>query len=233
MKRPTKISSLCHHAIVRMTPFLPDSLLHGKTTILLLPLLALSGCLNNTEATRYYTNPQKNIAAIGRVAIVELNNESSYPKVCDNIMESLYQAVQKKQLFGLTRIDKTDPAWRSLQLQVDATYSLEQLSAIRKTLKCNAVLIGTITQYQPYPRLTLGLRLRMLDLTDGQLIWALEQTWDTSDKTTEKRIKDYFNTQIRSGYEPLRQELVIISSLNFIKFVAYEVAQTLQPINRK
>ena len=214
-----------------MTRLFRDSQLAKTTTALFLPLIIISSCRNANGPTRYYANPHKNLAAIGRVAIVELNNESRYPKVCDDIMESLYQAVQKKQLFGLTRIDKSDAAWRSLQLQVDATYSPEQLSAIHRTLKCNAVLIGTITEYQPYPRLTLGLRLRLVDLTDGQLIWALEQVWDTSDKTTEKRIRDYFNTQVRSGYEPLRQELVIISSLNFIKFVTYEIAQTLQPIN--
>jgi len=114
---------------------------------------------------------------------------------------------------------------------VDAKYSLEQLSAIHRTLKCNAVVIGTITEYQPYPHLTLGLRLRLINLDSAELLWALEQVWDTSDKTIDKRIRDYFNAQIRPGYEPLRQELVILSSLKFVKFVAYEVAETLEPIN--
>ncbi len=217
--------------MVRITRLFRDSQLAKTTIALFLPLIILSSCRNANGPTRYYTNPHKNLAAIGRVAIVELNNESRYPKVCDDIMELLYQAVQKRQLFGLTRIDRSDAAWRSLQLRVDTTYSHEQLSAIRRTLKCNAVLIGTITEYQPYPRLTLGLRLRLVDLTDGELIWAIEQVWDSSDKTTEKRIRNYFNSQRREGYEPLRQELVIVSSLNFIKFVTYEIAQTLRPIN--
>jgi len=33
---------------------------------------------------------------------------------------------------------------------------------------------------------------------------------------------------MRSGLTSLREELVVISSIKFIKFVAYEVAQTLQ-----
>ena len=73
----------------------------------------------------------------------------------------------------------------------------------------------------------IGLRLRMLDLRDGQLLWALEQVWDSADKTTEYRIKDYFRSQKSSGYAPLQERLASVSSLEFIKFISYEVAETL------
>ena len=141
--------------------------------------------------------------------------------------DALFQALQKKQVFSIESVDQSDPAWRSLQLDADAPLSLEQLGTIKKTLNCNAVLIGTVTTYQPYPHLSIGLRLKLLDLSDGQLLWAFEQIWDTTDKTTEKRIKNYFQAQIRSGITPLHEQLVVVSSLKFVKFVAYEVAETM------
>jgi hypothetical protein len=98
---------------------------------------------------------------------------------------------------------------------------------MRKALNCNAVIVGSVTTYQPYPQMIIGLRLKLVDLTDGQLLWAIEQIWDTTDKTMEKRVKDYYQDQIHSGFGPLREQLVLVSSLNFIKFVAYEVAQTM------
>jgi hypothetical protein len=200
----------------------------------LLLLLLSSGCHHYiipepTETDHYYLNPNKDLAAIGRVAIVELDNNSSYPQISADVTESLFQALQKKQVFGLTIIHQSDPAWRSLQLDLDSTYTPEQLLAIHKTLKCNAVLIGTVTKYQPYPHLAIGLHLRLVDLTDGQLLWALEQVWDSADKTTERRIKKYFDKQIRSGFAPLREKLVTVSSFEFIRFVTYETAETLQP----
>jgi len=73
----------------------------------------------------------------------------------------------------------------------------------------------------------IGLRLRLIDLRDGQLLWALEQIWDSADKTTEYRIRDYFRSQKRSGYAPLKEQLAVVSSLEFIKFVSFEVAETL------
>jgi len=75
--------------------------------------------------------------------------------------------------------------------------------------------------------MTIGLRLKLVDLRDGQLIWAIEHIWDPTDKTTERRIKNYFQLQLRAGYAPLNEQLATVSSLSFIKFVTYEVAGTI------
>ena len=239
---------------VRRSPLGAGSLSHrprvvshkSRFTALLLPLILTSGCHYRTisvpKADCYYLNPAKDVRAVGRVAIVELGNNSSYPQISADVTEALFTALQKKQLFGLTIVHQNDPAWRSLQLDLDSgppthndtfgvpsTYSLEQLSTIHTTLKCDAVLIGTVTEYHPYPRMAVGLRTKLVDLRDGQLLWALEQVWDSADKTVERRIREYFQSQMRSGFAPLREELTVVSSLKFIKFVAYEVAETLRP----
>lgn len=214
---------------------------------LLLLLVFLSGCVvyraAEPAANYYYLNPYKDLSAIGRTAFVELDNESSYPQISADVTEALFQALQKKQLFGLTIVHKNDPLWHSLQSQLKgcpetqnaaamtsgtvSEYNLEQLSAIRKTLKCNAILTGTITQYRPYPHLTIGLRLKLIDLRDGQLLWALEQVWDSTDKTTERRIRNYYSSRILPRFASLGEQLGVVSSLKFIKFVGYEVARTL------
>jgi hypothetical protein len=203
-----------------------------KAAVLLLLMTLLLGCDNyyrapTPAANYYYLNPNKRLYNIGRVAIVEMDNDSSNPKVSADVTENLYRALQKRQLFGLTVIRQNDPSWRSLQLDLDSKYTFEQMSSIRKALKCDGVLIGTITDFKPYPHMTIGLRLKLLDLRDGQLLWALEQFWDSADKTTESRIKDYFKSQKRSGYAPLYEDLATISSIEFIKFVSYEVAATI------
>jgi hypothetical protein len=213
------------------------------TILLLLPFL-LSACrfqrVSEPLHDYYYLNREKDLSTVGRTALVELDNKSSYPQISTDVTEVLFQALQKKQPFGLAVVRRDNPAWRSLQLDfnwdyqtqknalaVPPTYTLDQLAAIRKTLKCDAVLVGTISQFRPHPHMAIGLRLKLVDLRDGQLLWALEQVWDNSDKTTEYRIKDYFQYQKRSGYAPLREQLVTLSPLEFIKFVAYEVAETI------
>ena len=201
-------------------------------TVFLLLLLLLSGCSINTAheppANYYYLNPNKDLSTVGRTALVELTNDYSCPQISADVTEVLFQSLQKKQKFSLTVVRQNDPAWRSLQLDTSTTYTLEQLSTIRKTLRADAVLIGNITGFKPYPHMFIGLRLKLIDLYDGQLLWALEQIWDTTDKTTEDRIKNYYTHHIFAE-DSLEEKLGTISSLKFIKFVAYETAEALQP----
>ena len=199
-----------------------------KTVFLLLPVL-LSGCGLYTTYNPddyYYLNPNKDLTAIGRVVLVELDNDSAFPQISADVTEALYHALQKKQLFGLTVVHKSDSAWKKLQLDTDSAYTLEKLSAIRKTLNCNAVLKGTITGFEPFPHMTIGLRLKLIDLTDGQLLWAIEQIWDTADETTQDRIKSYYNRNLLPASATLSGKLGTVSSLKFVKFVAFETAET-------
>ncbi len=202
--------------------------------IFVLSAVFISGCYrislrsdSLSAANYYYLTENKDLSSIGRVAIVELENESEYPKISGDVTESLYEELQKRQIFGLSIVRKSDASWRSLQIPAEGSYSLEQLAAIRKSLKCNAILVGTITRYKPYPHMSIGLRLKIVDLTDGQLLWGLEQVWDSADKRTQYRIERYFSKQKRKGFGPLREELVTVSSIEFLKFVTYEVASTL------
>jgi hypothetical protein len=202
-------------------------------TIFLLLLFFVSGCGVNSSyksaANNYFLNPDKDLGAIGRVVLVELVNDSAYPQISADTTDALYEAMQKKQIFGLTLIRQSDPACRNLQLGMNTAYTFEQLSAIRKTLKCDAVLRGTVTRYQPFPHMVIGLRLDLVDLAEGQLLWAFEQIWDTADKNIQDRIKDYYNHRILPGSESLEVGLGTVSSIKFIKFVAFETAETLQP----
>jgi hypothetical protein len=203
-----------------------------KYVFLLLPLL-LSGCGSNSayksDASHFFLNSHKNLSEVGRIVLVELTNDSAYPQISADITEALYQAMQKKQLFGITVIRQSDPAWQNLQLDLKTAYTLEQLSGIRRTLKCGAVLRGTVTGFEPFPHLVIGLRLELIDLTDGQLLWALEQVWDATDKSTQERVKDYYKRHILPGSESLQEGLGTVSSLKFVRFVAFETAETLQP----
>ena len=201
-----------------------------KVICVLLFVITITGCKSsytaNEPAKYYYVNPSRNIANIGRIAIVELQNDTSYPQMSDDITEALFQALQKKQVFGLTIVRQRDSLWKSLQLEPDTAYTLDQMAAIRQTLKCDGILIGTITDFKPYPHMTIGLRLKLIDLTSGDLLWAIEQIWNSSDKVTSQKIKRYFKDTKGSSNDS-NERIVTISPLEFIKYISYDAAQTL------
>jgi hypothetical protein len=99
---------------------------------------------------------------------------------------------------------------------------------MHKSLKADAVLRGTVTRYEPFPHLIIGLRLELTDLTDGQLLWGLEQIWDAADQSTQARIREYYKTSLLPKADSLEVGLGTVSSLRFIEFVTYEVAKTVK-----
>ncbi len=208
----------------------------GRRALLLVAAVVVAawqgGCESpqngNGMAGSFYLNPYKDLANLGRIALVELDNNSGHPQISADLTEALFVALQKKQVFGLTIVHQDNPDWRGLQQNLDSLQAMRQLLAMRETLKCNGLLVGTVTEYTPYPHMSLGLRLKLLDLTDGQLLWGLEQVWDSSDGDIQRRIKRYFKDDLRTGFASLREELVVVSPLKFGKFVAYEVAETFE-----
>lgn len=202
--------------------------------LLVLTALSLAGLQGGCDSAQedgmadaYYLNPYKDLSSLGRVALVELDNNSGHPRISADLTEALFVALQKEQIFGLTVVHQDNPAWRGLQENLDSLQALRQLLAMREALKCNGLLVGTVTEYTPYPHMSIGIRLKLLDLTDGQLLWGLEQVWDSSDRNIQRRIKRYFKDDLRTGFASLGEELVVVSPLRFGKFVAYEVAETL------
>jgi hypothetical protein len=194
-------------------------------------LFLLCGCDSDHDkgmANAYYLSPNKDLRRLGRVALVEMDSSSDSAEIGAAITDALFLEAQKKQVFGVMVVHRDEPTWHSLQENLDSLQALRQLAAVRAALGCNGLLVGTVTRYQPYPHMAVGLRLKLLDLTDGQLLWGLEQVWDSSDKSIQKRVKAYLKDQQRSGQSPLREELVLVSPINFCKFAAYEVAGTFQ-----
>jgi hypothetical protein len=164
-----------------MTSCLVGSLLLGM----------LCGCESSdrgTMANSYYLNSYEDLRELGRVTLVELDNMSHFPAISDDMTRALFLELQKKQVFSVATVARDDPAWQPLQENLDSLQAMQALLLTRERLKCNGLLVGAITEYRPYPRLAIGLRLKLKYLNDGQLLWALEHVWDTADKTDRKSV---------------------------------------------
>jgi len=222
-----------HPSSVFRRPSSGFSVLRYLLAVLLLLVCSCESDQEDPMANSYYLRPHKDLRRLGRVALVEMDSMSGHPEITTAATDALFLEIQKRQVFGVMVVHRDDPAWHSLQENLDSLRELRQLVAVRDTLNCNGLLVGTVTKYEPYPHMVIGLRLKLLDLTDGQLIWGLEQVWDSSDRSIQKRIKVFLKEDRKTGHSPLREELAIVSPLSFCKFVAYEVAKTLDHTRKK
>jgi len=205
-------------------------------TILLLLLILSSGCRLVRpvvpETGHYYLNRKADFSNVGRVVAFEFSNHSNDMNISTKLTRAVTEALQKKHLFSVKSFSQSDPSWRSLDIDNKASYSMQELLLIRKQLGADAVLFGSISRYRSFPHLTLGVHLKMVDLRSGELLWAIEQLWDSTDQYVERRMRKYYKEHMRSGYEPMSWEVLITSPKAFNKFVVFEIAQTFDMISR-
>jgi hypothetical protein len=162
-----------------------------------------------------------------RVLLVPLANEASGSTASAGMTAALLESLQGRRLFQLTlETPSVGPDGNPL-INGGRTLSLKDLAQIRRQTDCDAILLGAITSFSPYPNLKIGLYLRLVDMRDSRILWSVQQIWDSSDKTTQDRIEQYFHSKLGDSYDPIRWRLATVSPAKFEEFVAYEVARTL------
>ncbi|HBG77549.1 MAG TPA: hypothetical protein DDW84_01690 [Phycisphaerales bacterium] len=193
-------------------------------------LTIIAGCktLSTSSKTDYCYVDKLKLSAAGSTAFIELYNESEYPDIQAETTDILYHSILKKQLFTLNLVKQDSPAWKSIGYQPNSNFTLEQLYQLQQSLSTRAVLVGSVIDFQPYPHLSIAMRLKMTDLADGQTIWAAEQVWDSADKNIEQRVEKYIRANMRTDRTADREKLTFVSSKEFIKFVCYELAETMK-----
>lgn len=205
-----------------------------KKYILLIALLgSLCGCYGEYKRDTvaplvYYRYPGYDLRLTSRVLMLEMENDSENPELGADLTMSLSEAIQKNQTFGLETMYMADSKWKSLHLSRESDFTMEKLADIQKRFKADAILYGKIINYHPYPRTSVGLKLKLIDCATGDLLWAIERIWDSTDVDTETRVKAFYKKQMRKEYEPLDWKMVMLSPRMYNKFVTYEISETLK-----
>jgi TolB-like protein len=173
----------------------------------------------------------RELRRVRRVVFIHLarQGEGTTLDVTDVMTKALHEALLDKKLFAIEVVDRTSELYRDLKLDQPRRYTIADIQAIRKTLDCDAVLIGKVRDFQQMPRMQLGLYLSLVDVNEGRVVWGVDHHWDTTDRAVQRRVKAFFESKMRTGYGPSHYELGLWSPRTFAKFIAFETAATLTP----
>jgi len=196
------------------------------TAALILTVL-LAGCQRKAHSrVRYYLDRDA-IQSANRVVLLPLANETDTPGVEERLEAELLASIQRRRLFQVHEVARGPYAGQTLLDPDRQTFSKKDLVDVRKACGADAALIGLVNRCQPYPRMQVGLYLRLVDLRNGTLLWAVDHVWDVTTEHTQRRLKAFFEREMGTGTDPFAWQLATVSPQAFQKFVAWEVAGTL------
>jgi hypothetical protein len=193
---------------------------------------ALAGCGGPKQAAietvPAYMPSAEALWRLKRVVLVELDPRDASPQVARELSESVFLAVQNRRVFPVDLMASASaiPIAVSMPAGQGPRFTLEQLGEMRSALKCDAVLVGAVTGFEPYPGAWIAVQLWLVDLRTGHVMWGVDHAWRTTDEATSKRMRRYFNpVGGEDGADPIR--LAEMSPRMFTSFVAFELANAL------
>jgi hypothetical protein len=203
------------------------------TICLVAGLSALLGGCQQERMTpvkvNYYLHDYRDLHQLKRVCFVEISEDMRYPSLARSMTMNLHKAFQGVGLFHMFLMPRDNPVCQDLGLGNPGRYSMDDMSRIRRTLNCDAVLFGRIVDAGFYPHTRVSLHLVLLDLKKGRVAWAVDDTWDIRDEPMKARMAQWLCRSEAGHNAPDAMEVARMSPKTFQRFVSWEVAKTITP----
>ena len=119
----------------------------------------------------------------------------------------------------LEEVRRSDPYRRG-------RYHPRTILEIAKRFRLDALLVGTVSQLEPYPPQSLALGLEMVASETGLTIWSSSVHLDAADAGVRARLERWQSRQRTEGGKKESVQLTLASPERFTRFAAWEVARS-------
>ena|SRR3990167_336506 len=214
------------------------------TTIILFFLTAISikGCIMSDmagtvqstlftkkfDSISYHKSEEYNNTSVQRVLLLPLTIESRRDKVVDDVTEAFFIELQKSAKFDIVEAQGfQDILSQQKDVWTRGLIRAETVVEAKKRYKVDAIIFGTITQYQPYEPPVLGIKIGMFSAMSGNIMWSADAVFDSSQASVIKLLKSYHKKQYQKKQSLYDWNLILLSMKRYAQFVAYHMVATL------
>lgn len=107
------------------------------------------------------------------------------------------------------------------------------LGTLHKQTGCDAVLFCRLTAYRPYPPLTIGWSLKLVETRQGKILWAAEEIFDAGNPAVANSARLYYQKHTKDQ-PPLNDSRSILNSpRHFGRYAFHALVITLPPLARE
>jgi hypothetical protein len=155
-------------------------------------------------------------------ALLEQGTQALEPVLNAEILQTAraeFLVLSPDQAFALTGKRSWAPSDR---------FPADFLQRLREATGCDAVMLGQLTAYAPYPPIVVGWRLQLIDTEGPRVLWAFDQVINASDSGVAEAARAYSKAHFGGSPSP-DHSFILNSPRRFGQFAASVVAQSLPP----
>ena len=223
-----------------MILFKRNALIHLLLLAVVFGLLLLSGGCRNTleridEATTASYKPTNIYNAgdlpdnIQRVVLLPIFYEPGLEASLERMDGTLLGEISQRGLFEVVRVSRSDlNNWfGQRQFSSVSVLPVDFLPVIKSKTAADAVIFSDLTYLQPHKPIVISVRTKLVNLTNHQIMWAFDNTFDAGLPSVAVAAKRFDMAHHREAY-PLNSSGSILQSPNrFFKYVSWEISKVL------
>ena len=210
-----------------------------RTPFLLALALGLTACeqtkfarnsLNTSQLnySRNYTRPDAKLPR--RVAMLPLEFDQVVGETLRDIDEIFLMELGKKLRFEVVSITRPELAKIIRREHLSSTEPTppELITYLRTHYNADGILFTEISSYRPYRPLTIGVRSKLVELQNMEILWSAETVMDAGNIDVSRAARLYAadqasNPNERSNEAAHAAEMVLQSPRRFAGFTAYHL----------
>lgn len=165
---------------------------------------------------------------IRRVGLVPFGGSEIGTELAESLQDSFLAEVGSATSYEVVRLRPSDLAEiPGSEPYRRGWYRPETILALARRFKLDGMLVGTVTQLNPYPPQALGLDVDLVSTETGLVIWHGSIHLDAADDRVRRGLEDYFESKNAEVGSKESIGLTMISPRRFARFAAHQVAQLL------
>ncbi len=202
---------------------------------LLVPLFTLQACfLFQKEETgaeapvSAYLGDSQDLRLCRRVLVLPIQTTHMTTAVTKDLQEALLAELSSQGRFQVLQMEPATgegkdiyPTERRGKIDPDLVVGLG------RRYQADALLLTRVTQWFPFKPPRLGLRIQLVSVHSGKVIWAVDQTWDAGTERTRLDLIDYARRTLAPQENLHGWEFLLLSPRRFGRFALRRSVSTL------
>jgi hypothetical protein len=167
-----------------------------------------------------------------RVAVMPIAYNDIQPSAAsgrDTLEPILFAALSKGQRFEIVPVSSIYlKKWTNREKwSASDTLPNDLIQTIKNETGCDAVLFPELTVYSPYSPLIIGWNIKLVSANFQDILWSVEETFDSSDKKVANAARRFENTRDSAHPVMADSRQVLISPRRFGQYTVESLVATI------
>ena len=159
---------------------------------------------------------------LGSILVVPFMNQTDHPEIGHLATEIFTSELARFQEVGVVHTETVNEYLKAQRIKIEQENIIDIAYQLGKVFDVEAVIIGAVTEYDPYFPPVLGLSLELISLRDQSTLLTFGETFDSNLNYVRVALKKYAGSREVSD-SVYGREVALRKAESFVQFVSHEI----------